>query len=391
MLDESPAPTMVDHSDALSACATRVPSAVAFRKLLLSEPDSESDAKPSALDLSALQEKLKILQARATESAASVSTIPSLDSDTDESIGAPSCDDANDLQPELPTGTAETEESMLLLSRSGDADDVIRVVEAAATAGNLNARMVNMALSAQLGAGRHPDGAASWMLTVCHQAGIAPTPACFNNLLGAYLKRGPAAAVLVWADRMRAHGVALDVRHCNHLLTAHAQEGDRPAVEALLGRMRDPDAALPAPDVVSFNIAIAACATGAAGVNGDADPERAAALLLQMRDVGLRATVASYSAVVHAWARAARPAEAQAWLERTFDAGVRPDAAVFNSVIAAHAAAADAAGARAALRRMAAYARDECPQRQARPGLVQHTHLGLRARGASRGGGGGTG
>ena len=152
---------MVD--DSLSTCATRVAS-----HQVLSEPHHFGvTGKSATLDLSSLQEKLKMLQARPAVSTQKEAA-PALDSDTDAYTNT-DCDSDTNEQPEPPPSpeTAVTEEQLLLLSRTGDVDGAVRVVEAAAAAGKLNARMVNMSLSAMLGAGRHPDGATSWMLTTC--------------------------------------------------------------------------------------------------------------------------------------------------------------------------------------------------------------------------------
>lgn len=357
------------EDDNLSACATRVASLSS-----IAAPPTGANAKAAILNLDSLQSKLKALQARPTlDSIGLGEPLTRIDSVGVDEFLATSDDEVTestiniDSEPEItsPASEDETEEELLKLARAGDADGAVQFVEAAASAGRLNGRMVNMAVSAMLTNQRHPDGIASWMFTVCKRAEVPPTVACFNNLLGAYLKEGPAAAVLAWVARMRAHGIVLDVVVCNHILSAYARHGDLAAVEALLARMLAPDSDVPSPDVVSFNIAISACAA--------TQPERSSALLLQMLDVGLAASIASWSAVVHAWAKAAKPTEAQAWLDRMLSAGVRPDSAIFNSVLAAFSAAADPAGARRVLRRMSDFARDDCPA--AAPDLISYNTL----------------
>ena len=76
----------------------------------------------------------------------------------------------------------------------------------------VNTRMVNMAFSAAIGAGRNIEGAAVEMLQACDVRKLQPSVAMYNNVLAALTKRGPPEAVLSWLAKMRSCGVALDVK-----------------------------------------------------------------------------------------------------------------------------------------------------------------------------------
>lgn len=132
----------------------------------------------------------------------------------------------------------------------------------------------------------------------------------------------------------------------NQAIDAEARRGDVERAGRLLFELERPGS-LQAPDVVSYNIVIRACAK-------KGDMQAAEWWLARMESKGIEATLCSYNTVLDACAKADNPDACEAWLQKMITRGVEANVISYATAIYAHARRSDEARAEYWFRRMQA-------------------------------------
>jgi pentatricopeptide repeat protein len=195
-----------------------------------------------------------------------------------------------------------------------------------------------------------PAAAAKWLQRMLESPSVVPDAAAFNATLSAYANAGDADGAARVFAAFEAH--AMD--NCpnakpDHVSCAAAPPSPlaapRPALLATAPLSLPLLTPQPSPPSLRYNTLIHACAK--AGRPADAE-----AAFARMQSKGISADALSYSSVVSSHAKAGAPAAAQQWLDRMVAAGIAPDAVAYNTVCSAHARVGDARSALATFRAM---------------------------------------
>lgn len=202
-----------------------------------------------------------------------------------------------------------------------------------------NEMSFNTVISA-LGDAAQPERAESVLSTMI-DAGFTASPVTFTATIAAFAKQSRPADAARVLKRMLAARLQPDTWCFNAVLSAYANAADPEGARATLANFEAraaeecPNAA---PDLVSYNTLMLACARG----GRPAEAEDAFQKLLAR---GLVPNEVSYSTAISAHARAGNAAAAQGWLDKMTAAGIAPDAVAFNAACSAHARLGDAAAA----------------------------------------------
>mmetsp|Transcript_47680 Transcript_47680/g.154867 ORF Transcript_47680/g.154867 Transcript_47680/m.154867 type:complete len:707 (+) Transcript_47680:570-2690(+) len=185
-------------------------------------------------------------------------------------------------------------------------------------------------------------------------SGLVPAgPASYASVIAAWARAAQPATAERWLSRMLSSCVPLagtaasEVVAFNATLDAFAKASDVSGARRVLDLFRTRADSTPgfAPDAISYNCLISACARAGR-------PAQAEATLRELERAGLQPNTISFSAVIHAHANAGDAAKAQGWLDSMRARGVPADAVCFNSVCAAHARRGDVASASVCFRAM---------------------------------------
>lgn len=176
------------------------------------------------------------------------------------------------------------------------------------------------------------------VLNTMADTGLKPDAHSFTGVISGYARAAKPEKAAHVLQRMLSLGVPPDTAVFNAVLLAFANSSDAAGALRTFSEFEQrtydecPNAA---PDLVSYNTLISACARAGQPVEAEQAFHR---LVAQ----GLKPDQVSFSTVLSAHARAGNTAKAQAWLDQMLQTGISPDAVTFNTICSAHARVGDA-------------------------------------------------